>query len=196
MQPRNMRQMPSRMNWQRPNSFGGGGGRGMFGPPQGGGGMRNGGLLSRIFQRQQPAQGAGGLFRGFSRAAQGPSVMQGFSRAAEGGSAIQGIANPQSIHSFLNQTQQVLKTAQQFGPMIQQYGPMVRNLPAMWRIYKGFKDSSTGSDTETNKAETDKKSDPIKAETEKSTVTDESNDKDEQTATKRKAGDSIPKLYV
>ena len=33
---------------------------------------------------------------------------------------------------------QFLNTAQQFAPMVQQFAPMVQNLPAMWRLYKGF----------------------------------------------------------
>ena len=31
-----------------------------------------------------------------------------------------------------------LNTAQQFAPVVQQFAPMVQNLPAMWRLYKGF----------------------------------------------------------
>ena len=33
---------------------------------------------------------------------------------------------------------QFLNTAQQFAPVVQQFAPMIQNLPAMWRLYKGF----------------------------------------------------------
>lgn len=47
---------------------------------------------------------------------QGPSKMDGYMQTA---------------NSFFN-------TAQQFAPVVQQFAPMVKNIPAMWRLYKGF----------------------------------------------------------
>jgi YqfQ-like protein len=93
---------------------------------------KQGGILARILGRGQ-GQGATG-FPGFGAATQGAQ------RASGGGGLLNALTNPGSINGFLNNTQQVLKTAQQVGPMIQQYGPLVKNLPAMWKLYRGLKD--------------------------------------------------------
>ena len=45
---------------------------------------------------------------------------------------------PSKIESYMQTANQFLNTAQQFAPMVQQFAPMVQNLPAMWRLYKGF----------------------------------------------------------
>ena len=53
------------------------------------------------------------------------------------------------IMGFLNNTQQVLKTAQSIGPMVQQfqqYGSLVKNIPAMWKLYRGLKNSPDASE--------------------------------------------------
>lgn len=102
-------------------------------------GRGGGGFLSRLLGRGNPAGGAAGGLRGM----QGMQGMQGLGagRAATGGGGgiLQSMSNPSGIMGFLNNTQQVLKTAQSIGPMIQQYGPLVKNLPAMWKLYRGLK---------------------------------------------------------
>ncbi|MBO0586519.1 VrrA/YqfQ family protein [Sporosarcina sp. E16_8] len=45
---------------------------------------------------------------------------------------------PSKMESYMQTANQFLNTAQQFAPMVQQFAPMVQNLPAMWRLYKGF----------------------------------------------------------
>ena len=65
----------------------------------------------------------------------------GSQNAAGGGSLLKTLTNPSSINGFLANTQKVLNTAQQVGPMIQQYGPIVKNLPVMWKLYRGFKNA-------------------------------------------------------
>ncbi|MDQ1145016.1 hypothetical protein QE429_001843 [Bacillus sp. SORGH_AS 510] len=101
-----------------------------------------GGLLSRILGRGNPAGGGAGGLMGAG----------GAGRAASGGAGglLQSLSNPGGITNMLNNTQQVLRTAQSIGPMIQQYGPMVKNLPAMWRLYKGFKNASKSTDESTS----------------------------------------------
>lgn len=42
------------------------------------------------------------------------------------------------IQSFMDTANRFLATAQGFQPLVQQATPMFRNLPALWRIYKGF----------------------------------------------------------
>ncbi|QWU07927.1 YqfQ family protein [Heyndrickxia coagulans] len=93
---------------------------------------RGGGFLSRLFQR------------GGQTAAANPAAAFQRGAAGGGGSLFKSITNPSSISSFLNNTQNVLKTAQQVGPMIQQIqqvGPLVKNLPAMWKLYRGLKNA-------------------------------------------------------
>ncbi|KAB7670056.1 VrrA/YqfQ family protein [Bacillus sp. B1-b2] len=140
--------MPSRQR----NPFQGppmGGNRmsGMRGPsnfqsPMGRGGapMRNnnggggGGLLSKIL--------------GGSRNADSSNVTQGArSAAASGGGILKTLTNPSSINGFLANSQKFLNTASQLGPMINQYGPMVRNIPAMWKLYRGLKNTNTDTET-------------------------------------------------
>ncbi|WP_062355796.1 VrrA/YqfQ family protein [Bacillus kwashiorkori] len=55
----------------------------------------------------------------------------------------------ENISKFLGQTQQVLRTVQQVGPMVQQYGPIIKNLPALWKLYRGLSADNTDSETET-----------------------------------------------
>ena len=45
---------------------------------------------------------------------------------------------PSRMESYMQTANQFLNTAQQFAPVVQQFAPMVQNLPAMWRLYKGF----------------------------------------------------------
>ncbi|WP_409251388.1 VrrA/YqfQ family protein [Bacillus sp. SCS-153A] len=115
--------------------------RGMQGNFSGGPGRKSGGLLAKILNKGGSSQGAASQFNPLQGAA-------GFQRStpASGGSLLKNILNPGSLNGFLNNTQQVLKTAQQVGPMIQQvqqYGPLVRNLPAMWKLYRGLSAAET-----------------------------------------------------
>lgn len=103
--------------------------------------------MMRMGQMGQPARQGGGLLskllgRGNTAGMQGMQGMQGMRSAANasGGGFLKSLANPGSINGFLSNTQRVLKTAQQVGPMIQQYGPMIKNIPAMWKLYRGMKD--------------------------------------------------------
>jgi len=63
--------------------------------------------------------------------------------------------DPSRISNFLGQTQRVLGIAQQVGPMIQQYGPIIKNLPALWKIYKGFSNSDENKDQSTTDGESE-----------------------------------------
>jgi hypothetical protein len=158
----------------------------MSGPPgmkRGGG---RGGLLSKILGKgnAQPAAGMGG-----ARAAGGSPA---------GGGILQAISNPSSINGFLTNTQKVLNTAQQIGPMVQQYGPLVRNLPAMWKLYRGLKDAPEADETvsepkeESNQTKSEKKKpDSQSKKTKKAPVS-------EKPAVKSSSAEGIskPKLYI
>lgn len=141
---------------------------------------------------------------------QGPQAgMQMFGNAsrsaspAAGGGLLKSLTNPTAITGFLNNTQRVLNTAQQIGPMVQQYGPIVKNLPAMWKLYRGLNAASTDEktsdevDVETNnteeKSETKKnrkRSTPVNTETEASPI------EIDEIIPKKLKGKSVPKIYV
>ncbi|WAA11480.1 VrrA/YqfQ family protein [Fervidibacillus halotolerans] len=122
----------------------------------------------------------------------------------------QNIWNLDRISRFLGQTQQVLNTAQQIGPMIQQYGPLIRNLPTLWKLYKGVKsegkdenvDEPTDQSLEEN-IETSNKMNRGKSMERKKNPFDERENMDEGNGyrkTKKRKKDepkpSVPKLYI
>lgn len=168
----------------------------MGGPPQL---NRSGGFLSRLFGRGNP----GGGFNPFMG-------MPAAGRAA-GGSMFPSGGNPGGLGglaNFLNNTQQVIKTAQTIGPMVQQYGPIIRNLPAMWKLYRGLKNVPDQPEKETESPAKERKKQP-KTANERSESSSEREEK--QTLNKRnylsqrkeneaigesKKGASIPKLYI
>lgn len=51
------------------------------------------------------------------------------------------------IERYMQTADRFLSTAQQFAPLAQQIAPMFNNLPALWKLYKGFQSipSSTGA---------------------------------------------------
>lgn len=111
--------------------------QGQFGPMNGIGPQRKqgGGLLAKILGKGG-GRGPGNPVNGLLSAGSGPARAA----AGSGGGFLKTLTDPAAINGFLTNTQKVLSTAQQFGPMIQQYGPLVRNLPSMWKLYKGLKD--------------------------------------------------------
>ncbi|BDH62232.1 hypothetical protein MTP04_23620 [Lysinibacillus sp. PLM2] len=50
------------------------------------------------------------------------------------------------LESFMETANRFLATAQSFQPYIAQATPLFRNLPALWRIYKGFKSAPDAKD--------------------------------------------------
>lgn len=201
----------------------GGMGPGMMGSQFGGRGPSMGMGMNRMSQNPrmnpmmgrgpQMGQGGGLLSKLLGKGNQGGGMvrlagMPTSARAAGGsGSILQSLSNPGGLSSILNNTQQVLRTAQSLGPMIQQYGPLVKNLPAMWKLYRGLKDSANDSDSKTE-------SKTSKAEESQSENNSESSEKRlsknirkttskkiRQTTTNKKTtlkekGSSVPKLYI
>ena len=92
---------------------------------------RGGGLLSRLLGQGNQT----GASRGFN------PLSFGTQQATSGGGLLKSLSNPGTINSFLTNTQKVLTTAQQVGPLVNQYGPIVKNLPMMWKLYRGLKDA-------------------------------------------------------
>lgn len=207
---------PSPYGGQGPilNPFGGGPMMGAPNPFQGGrqmmargqGRRSGGGLLARILGGKNQGMRSGGL-----------GVMQHAGRTASRGggglgSILQTLSRPEGLSGFLNNTQQVIKTAQTIGPMIQQYGPIVKNLPVMWKLYKGFKDLPNEENTSEAVSETEIEESPIMIET---SVMEETPAMEDETAPKKAVkkkhtkseetveekpqkhrGNSVPKLYI
>ena len=170
-----------------------GGGNPMMGARMGSGQMggSGGGILSKLLGRGTQAGGPGGLM-GMTRA------------GGAGGGLMQSLSNPGGLTGILNNTQQVLKTAQTIGPMIQQYGPMVKNIPAMWKLYRGFKNAAKDSESNSTEAKTKTKA-KAAAEESSSYESSESVNSDQQGKQKSskknrsqeyQKGSSIPKMYI
>lgn len=175
-------------------------GRGIRGPGgrppqmrQGGGGrppqmsQGGGGILGKLLGRGNQARGPGG------------GAIQSASRAAGTGSSGSGgilktLSNPGAINGFLTNTQKVLNTAQQFGPMVQQYGPLVKNIPSVWKLYRGL--TSSTEESENNKVTDSKKQE--KTSNKKKDVKKEIQIEQTSVQSKKedKPGKSKPKLYV
>jgi len=138
--------------------------------------QRSGGLLAKLLGKGSNQGGAVNPF-GIGNASRS---FPGGAGSGGGGGLLKTLTNPQNISGFLTNTQKVLNTAQQIGPMVQQYGPLVRNLPAMWKLYKGFKNLPSDSQEENQ--------------TESSSIDAVSNDRPiKQTNKKRKRKNSVPK---
>lgn len=107
---------------------------------------------------------------------------------------LQTLSNPEKINQFLANSQKVLDTAQQIKPMVEQYGPMIKNLPMLWKLYKGFRDIPS----DTDEAKGDKSALKNEGELEKmdEDEMDEMEEEKELKQTTSKKGASVPKLYI
>jgi hypothetical protein len=106
-----------------------------------------------------------------------------------------GAGGPGGIMNFLNNTQQFLRTAQSIGPMVQQvqqFAPLVKNLPAMWKLYRGLKNAS--DDPESNEKSTSKttKRSISKSSSRKSNSTTSRQKDESSSAISRDANSEIP----
>ena len=101
---------------------------------------RGGGLLSRLLGQVNQT----GARQGFN------PLSFGTQQAARGGGLLKSLTNPGTINSFLTNTQKVLNTAQQVGPLVNQYGPIVKNIPMMWKLYRGLKDAPEFNENQDN----------------------------------------------
>lgn len=45
---------------------------------------------------------------------------------------------PSKMEQYLQTADRFLSTAQQFQPMVSKVAPMVQNIPALWKLYRGF----------------------------------------------------------
>lgn len=176
-------------------------------PQMGAGNMRSkppgGGLLSKILGKGSGGQRSGspaGFFSGANPATRGGGT---------GGGILKTLADPSALNGFLSNTQKVLNTAQQFGPMVQQYSPLVRNLPSMWKLYRGLKDLPD-TDEQTTEPEKEKHENKNKEKNElknenknknKNKIKSEKTEKPASSGKraekkKRTNGTSTPKLFI
>ena len=93
----------------------------------------------------QPQRPQGFGMRPFPGQAQPPRQPNQFGRPnnpfidpRQGSGGFPSGQGPSKIDGYMQTANQFLNTAQQFAPVVQQFAPMMRNLPAMWKLYKGF----------------------------------------------------------
>lgn len=154
-----------------------------------------GGLLAKILGKGN-AQGSQRGIQAFGGAGRSSAT------ATQTGGLLKSLTDPTAISGFLNNTQRVLNTAQQIGPMVQQYGPLVKNLPAIWKLYRGFNTTEAESDVENETNEGEK---PIKRQESKTSAplnedhgdkTVQIEDEGSSEVVKKTKGKSVPKIYV
>ena len=69
---------------------------------------------------------------------------------AAGAAGISSLLAPGRIDQFLQSTGQFMKTAQTYAPYVQQAVPMFKNIPALFRLYKGFQNAPNASEKSTS----------------------------------------------
>jgi hypothetical protein len=158
-----------------------------------------GGLLAKLLRKgnNQGAQPGGLMFGNPGR-----STAQ-----ATSGGLLKSLTDPTAITGFLNNTQRVLNTAQQIGPFVQQYGPIVKNLPAMWKLYRGL-NAASAEDENTEDLDVESVKPKQKSETKNSRKRSKSMNTETETEAegslieideiipKNLKGKSVPKIYV
>jgi hypothetical protein len=190
--PGNPRMMPPRMprggGYPPMNRMG----SGMRPPRQQGGG---GGLLSKLLGKGGEQRGGNNPFSVPTRSATSTA-----GRAAGNGGLLKTLTDPNALNGFLTNTQKVLNSAQQITPMVQQYGPLVKNIPSLWKLYRGFKDLPDADDDAVGSEEivqnVDHTSDNIPKQKVKSKKVISSEDSPTIERRKKNVGQSTPKLYI
>ncbi|MHA6251150.1 VrrA/YqfQ family protein [Oceanobacillus sp. CAU 1775] len=85
------------------------------------------------------------------------------------------------LNNILGYTQQFLRVVETTSPIIQEYGPMIKNLPAMYKMVKAFKEINDETEADVEKVE------DVKSETTVDTVS---------LSNPKRDGISLPKLYI
>lgn len=171
------------------NNAGATGARGLFARQAQGaaaGAQRSGGILSSLFGR------GGGAAAG-NAATAARSVTGAASAAAQGGS---------SLTNIMNGTQKVLAAGERIVPMVrqvQQYGPLIKNLPSMWKMYRGLSASSTEAE-DTSAAVESAAVEETAAESTETVAAETSLPKEDEVKTnsskRTESKPSVPKLFI
>ena len=140
---------------------------------------RGGGLLSKLLGQVKQT----GASQGFNPLSFGPQ------QAARSGGLLKTLTNPGTINSFLTNTQKVLTTAQQVGPLVNQYGPIVKNLPMMWKLYRGLKGAPEFNENQ-EQSSVDSSEEQI------DNTSFQKDDIDFKETSENKTSPSKPKLYI
>lgn len=166
--------------------------QGQMGGPQGRRGgpqsqkSKGGGLIAKLLNKGNKGEGVG-------------AVVSQTRAAGAGGSLLKTISNPEAISGFLTNTQQMIKTAQSIGPIVQQYGPIIKNLPVMWKLYKGLKDTNVETETVEEKDLSEKTEEALQSSSEDEIAVQEDHQQNSEISLKnkkRQIGNSTPKLYI
>lgn len=107
------------------------------------------------------------------------------------------------LSKTLENVQQVLRVIESATPIVQQYGPMIKNLPAMYRMMKAFKDINLEEEDDTVESKND---DDLQFDFEEFEESEEyegspndvisSDDHVEDRRYRSQKGQSIPKLFI
>ena len=103
------------------------------------------GMASRFFSGNQPSNTAPSPgFFGMPPNAPGPQANNpfgGFSQSPSSNASFGGFSQGTQTGkgmSYLQTADKFLNTAQQITPLVRQYAPMLQNVPALWKLYRGF----------------------------------------------------------
>ncbi len=115
-----------------------------------------------------------------------PGAAAATAAAGAAGAAAAG-ATPFRLDQFMNQAGQFVQSAQKYAPMIQQARPMLKNLPALWRLYKGFNSTpSAGEEQAVRSSRTQERSEESRSRSSRSSTRSTFNEETRP---------SIPKIY-
>jgi len=118
-------------------------------PPRQPFGVGNGGMYSAPNQMFGAGNG-GGLPSALGRMfGQGNAGMQSAPNRMFGQGNPGLPAGSNRIEQYLQTADRFLSTAQQITPMVKQVAPMVQNIPALWKIYRGFQNMPDATSTAT-----------------------------------------------
>lgn len=112
---------------------------GNFAPPPIQAPNAGGGFLNNLASQINPNGPAGNLFgnlRNLTGQMPPNNAFGGVAQGAQAAAAAPGAGS--RAMSYLQTADKFLNTAQQITPMVRQYAPMFQNVPALWKLYRGF----------------------------------------------------------
>ena len=73
----------------------------------------------------------------------------GIGQQANGAPPTNGPSKPEM---YMETANRLITTVQQYAPLVQQFAPIIQNIPAMWKLYRGFQSMPDASAATTNTA--------------------------------------------
>lgn len=115
---------------------------GLFGGRGPGGGLPRFGLPGiGVPGARFPGAGVPGASIPDAVAAGAAGATEAAAATAATATGVSSLLAPAKIEQFLQSTGQFMKTAQTYAPYVQQAVPMFKNIPALFRLYKGFQNA-------------------------------------------------------